>query len=168
MQLIGREVPELISNGYIIYLLHGPNALCEAALRICKYRNPGPSFLIPSLIEKLEIGRLHPLLLPVIVNFDASDVGETLIPFVERSIQTLEEQENPGDVIDALIGAVRLVAGGCFPNETAVEVLLWMSEKIYICQGVKGTKIEKLMWKIEPRMRHWFFEFRCRKSRCPW
>lgn len=136
IRLIGKEVPDLIGNGYLIYLLNQETPLSEAALQICQYRDPSSVFLIPTLVQKLGLSRLRAHAVQALKRFRPSCVWKHLVPFVEKAVQDIRNDCGSEATVSAILGSTRLLASHMFPFDATIDFLLRLLENLYDCEAM--------------------------------
>ena len=127
LRTVGTELPELISDGYLIYLLHVAtpgSPLLEAAVRCCSGRRS--IILLPLLFDRLSDPSLHGLVVNALTTYSEDAVlkhaRQALRTAVKRldahNIYSAEEQVSDASLID---GCARWMTK-CILKEGCVEM----------------------------------------------
>ncbi len=88
LSIVGKELPELISDGYLVYLLHvAPpgSALLDAAVRCCGGRRS--TILLPLLVAKLADPNLQDQVVSALLTFSDESVLEHVGPLLQDAVQ---------------------------------------------------------------------------------
>ena len=91
LQTVGTELPELISDGYLIYLLHVAlpgSSLLEAAVRCCSGRRS--IILLPLLFDKLSDPSLRDLVVTALVSYSEEAVLKHARQALSAAVQQLD------------------------------------------------------------------------------
>ena len=95
LQTVGTELPELISDGYLIYLLHVAlpgSSLLEAAVRCCSGRRS--IILLPLLFDKLSDPSLRDLVVTALVSYSEEAVLKHARQALSAAVQQLDPTEH--------------------------------------------------------------------------
>ena len=95
LSLIGMHLSEMISDGYLIFILNSENTrnnvhLLTAALKNCNGRRS--KILIPSLVKKLAVSAVVDLVCEALLHFDVKDTIEVIEKILKKELETLQKR----------------------------------------------------------------------------
>ena len=95
LSLIGMHLSEMISDGYLIFILNSENTrnnvhLLTAALKNCNGRRS--KILIPSLVKKLAVSAVVDLVCEALLHFDVKDTIEVIDKILKKELETLQKR----------------------------------------------------------------------------
>ena len=130
LRQVGKQLPELIGNGYLVYLLHHPSMeVAKAAVSICQYRNPQSDIILSTLLSKLTTPDLFDPVIHALTTFDPTKVWNLLVPWISKQLNHSKDWE--GEVGRMTIsGVIRLCSTSMFPLASTVDLLLSVLESI--------------------------------------
>ncbi|RHZ00254.1 hypothetical protein DYB35_011947 [Aphanomyces astaci] len=124
LRIVGKELPELLGNGYLVYLLHQSqeSRIVHAALECCRQSQRTSPMLVPALVKWLAEASFRPQALDALVTFPPSVVWGPLVDFLEKALDRVS--------LDGTLGGVRCLEMGQFPPHAKAEVLLNMMDSL--------------------------------------
>lgn len=145
LRIVGKELPELLGDGYLVYLLHHSSPLIiQAAVECCSNSARNSRMLIPALLKHLPNAVLRPHLVEALKWFDSNDLWEALCQYTEAVVCSSEgpinsklEQGAIHNTNGALSGALKVVEARDFPFEDKLELLLHLVDTLIV--GSKST-----------------------------
>ncbi|ETV87830.1 hypothetical protein, variant [Aphanomyces astaci] len=124
LRIVGKELPELLGNGYLVYLLHQSqeSRIVHAALECCRQSQRTSPMLVPALVKWLAEASFRPQALDALVTFPPPVVWGPLVDFLEKALDRVS--------LDGTLGGVRCLEMGQFPPHAKAEVLLNMMDSL--------------------------------------
>jgi hypothetical protein len=146
LRIIGKELPELLGDGYLVYLLHHSSPqIVQAAVECCSNSARNSRMLIPALVKHLPNAVLRTHVVEALKWFDPSDLWEALYQYTDdmvglskRGNSMVQYPSTSREKREALSGALKVVEAGSFPLEDKLSLLLHLVETLMV-----GTKVEK-------------------------
>lgn len=146
LRIIGKELPELLGDGYLVYLLHHSSPqIVQAAVECCSNSARNSRMLIPALVKHLPNAVLRAHVVEALKWFDPSDLWEALYQYTDdmvglskRGGSIAQPPSASRDKREALSGALKVVEAGSFPFEDKLSLLLHLVETLMV-----GSKAEE-------------------------
>ena len=111
LELVGKELPELISDGYLVYLLHVAcpgSSLLEATVRCCSGRRS--IILLPLLFQKLSDPSLRELVINALITYNVDAVLLHAKDAMNVAVTELSHVHNPFNA-EQVVGNASLIHG---------------------------------------------------------
>ncbi|RHY28354.1 hypothetical protein DYB32_006027, partial [Aphanomyces invadans] len=136
LRIVGRELPELLGNGYLVYLLHQSqeSRIVHAALECCRQSKRTSAMLVPALVKWLADASFRAEALDALSTFPPSIVWENIVDYLEKAL----EAHN----FEAALGGVRCLEMGQFPPHAKVDAVLNMMDALMDMEGLNNVPVE--------------------------
>ncbi|TMW56982.1 hypothetical protein Poli38472_002907 [Pythium oligandrum] len=138
LKVVGKELPEMLSDGYLVYLLNNSSPqILQAAVECCSTSARNSRMLIPPLMKNLTNSILRPQIVAALRWFDPNAVMVALSQYMKSSLQ-LETNGplNPAhahlDRREALSGALKVIEGMDFSLEEKLDLLLHLVSELVV------------------------------------
>ncbi|KAF0693787.1 Aste57867_15286 [Aphanomyces stellatus] len=124
LRIVGKELPELLGNGYLVYLLHQSQEarIVHAALECCRQSKRTSAMLVPALIKWLADASFRAEALDALLAFPPALVWDNLVDFLEKALASHS--------FEATLGGVRLLEMGQFPANAKLDFVLNMMDSL--------------------------------------
>lgn len=151
LRIIGKELPELLGDGYLVYLLHHSSPqIVQAAVECCSNSARNSRMLIPALVKHLPNAMLRTHVVEALKWFDPSDLWEALYQYTDdvvglskRGGVVAKASSESRDKREALSGALKVVEGGNFPLEDKLSLLLHLVETLMVGKADEAEAEER-------------------------
>ncbi|GAB9467338.1 hypothetical protein Gpo141_00004688 [Globisporangium polare] len=139
LKIVGKELPELLGDGFLVYLLHHSSPqIVQAAVESCSHSSRNSRMLIPALVKHLSNSTLRPQVVAALKWFDPvalwatlSQYTESVVRFPERAIANINassmEQKR-----EALAGSMKVLEASSFPLEDKLSLLLSLIDTLIV------------------------------------
>ncbi|CAK5220207.1 unnamed protein product [Aphanomyces euteiches] len=130
LRIVGKELPELLGNGYLVYLLHQSqeSRVIHAALECCRQSKRTSAMLVPALIKWLADASFRSEALEALLVFPPSLVWDNLVDFLEKSLERHD--------FEAILGGIRFLEMGQFPPDAKLDFVLNMMDSLMDLEGL--------------------------------
>lgn len=140
LRIVGKELPELLGDGYLVYLLHHQSPLIvQAAVECCSNSARNSRMLIPALVKHLPNAMLRTQVVEALNWFEPSDLWDVLYQFTEEIVGSptaantfTKFSGHSHDKREALSGVLKMVESGNFPLEDKLEMLLHLVDALMV------------------------------------
>lgn len=146
---MGKELPELLGDGYLVYLLHHKSPqIVQAAVECCSHSSRNSRMLLPALVKHLPNSMLRPQIVAALKWFDPTALWATLCQFTESAIQVAPSEEatslNISDTLqhrrEALSGSLKVLQMVNFPLEDKLKFLLQLIDTLVVAPNEEVEK----------------------------
>ncbi|DAZ97075.1 TPA: hypothetical protein N0F65_001259 [Lagenidium giganteum] len=131
LKIVGRELPELLGDGFLVFLLHHSSTqIVQAAVECCSHSARTSRMLIPALVKHLPNPSLRTQIVQALQKFDSGALWGTLSQFVDSTVESVKSNAGRPDSVqlhqrrEALSGALKLLLTGTFPVEDKLKLVL--------------------------------------------
>ncbi|GLE01942.1 hypothetical protein PINS_up010780 [Pythium insidiosum] len=135
LKIVGKELPELLGDGFLVYLLHHPSAsVVQAAVECCSTSTRHSRMLIPALMKHLGNSSLCGDIVAALQGFDVTATWVTLEQFVESTLNSEPPASKDPDRhrLDSLAGALKVLSSITFPLQDKLELLMKLIDRLII------------------------------------
>jgi hypothetical protein len=141
LKIVGKELPELLGDGFLVYLLHNSSTqIVQAAVECCTNSSRNSRMLIPALMKHLSNSVLRSQIVAALKGFQAAALWGPLCQYTEEMLQLrtrgLSNYALASDRIhnkrEGLAGALKLLDLGDFPFEDKLDFLLHLIETLLV------------------------------------
>ncbi|EQC33149.1 hypothetical protein SDRG_09136 [Saprolegnia diclina VS20] len=124
LRIVGKELPELLGNGYLVYLLHETQApsIVRAALQCCRQSKRTSPMLLPALLKWLPDATLRTDVIDALQAFPPSVLWEYVVNFLDKAVADV--------ALERIIGGLRLVEAAAFPSDAKLDLVLNMMDSL--------------------------------------
>ncbi|EGZ21551.1 hypothetical protein PHYSODRAFT_488111 [Phytophthora sojae] len=141
LKIVGKELPELLGDGFLVYLLHHSSTqIIQAAVKCCTNSSRNSRMLIPALMKHLSNSVLRSQIVAALKGFEPAALWGPLCQYTEEILQLptqgLSNYALASDRIhskrEGLAGALKVLDLGDFPFEDKLDFLLHLIETLLV------------------------------------
>ncbi|CAI5725687.1 unnamed protein product [Hyaloperonospora brassicae] len=140
LKIIGREVPELLGDGFLVYLLHHLSTrIVEAAVQCCSNSSRNSRMLIPALMKHLSNPVICAQIVTALKGFEPAALWKPLCQYTEAMLQlptySVSNASASGQIHnkrEGLAGALKVLDSANFPVEDKLDFLMHLFEAIMV------------------------------------
>jgi hypothetical protein len=142
LKIVGHELPELLSDGYLVYLLHHASPqIVQAAVECCSNSTRNSRMLIPALVKRLSNSALRSQVVAALKWFDPAATWATLTQYIESSLLLpsmgpQRPQDAHLDRREVLAGALKALEAIHFPTQAKVQLLVNVLDRLVVVDPV--------------------------------
>ena len=144
LKIIGKELPELLGDGFLVYLLHhSSNQIVQAAVQCCSNSSRNSRMLIPALMKHLSNPVICAQIVGALKSFEPVALWKPLCQYTEAMLQlpthtvgselASDQIHNKGE---ALAGTLKVLGSANFPVEDKLDFLLRLFEALLVEPGL--------------------------------
>ncbi|KAE8987622.1 hypothetical protein PR001_g12770 [Phytophthora rubi] len=144
LKIVGKELPELLGDGFLVYLLHHSSTqIIQAAVECCTNSSRNSRMLIPALMKHLSNSVLRSQIVAALKGFEPTALWGPLCQYTEEMLQLptqgLSNYALASDRIhskrEGLAGALKVLDLGDFPFEDKLDFLLHLMETLLVASN---------------------------------
>ncbi|KAG7394387.1 hypothetical protein PHYBOEH_005230 [Phytophthora boehmeriae] len=146
LKIVGKQLPELLGDGFLVYLLHHSSPqIVQAAVACCSNSSRTSRMLIPALMKHLSDSVLRSQIVAALKGFEPVALWGPLCQYTEQLLQT-----SPGGSSSAVLasdqiqnkreglaGALKVLDVSDFPLEDKLNFLLHLVETLLMTSKVQ-------------------------------
>ncbi|CAH0475019.1 unnamed protein product [Peronospora belbahrii] len=141
LKIVGKELPELLGDGFLVYLLHHSSTqIVQAAVECCSNSARNSRILVPALIKHLSNSVIRSQIVAALNKFEPAALWRPLCQYTEEILQQCTQTVgNYGSASgrihskrDGLTGALEVLDVGDFPFEDKLDFLLHLVETLFV------------------------------------
>ena len=140
LKIIGKEVPELLGDGFLVYLLHHSSTrIVEAAVQCCSNSSRNSRLLIPALMKHLSNPVICARIVTALKGFESAALWKPLCQYTEAMLQlptySVSNAPASGQIQnkrEGLAGALKVLDSANFPVEDKLDFLMHLFEAIMV------------------------------------
>ncbi|KAG7384920.1 hypothetical protein PHYPSEUDO_002141 [Phytophthora pseudosyringae] len=141
LKIVGKELPELLGDGFLVYLLHHSSTqIVQAAVECCSNSSRNSRMLIPALMKHLSNSVIRSQIVAALKGFEPAALWGPLCQYTEEMLQLptqgLSNYALASDRIhskrEGLAGALKVLDLGDFPFEDKLDFLLHLTETLLV------------------------------------
>ncbi|CEG43091.1 atp-binding cassette superfamily [Plasmopara halstedii] len=139
LKIVGKELPELLSDGFLVYLLHHSSTqIVQAAVDCCLNSSRTSRMLIPALMKHLSNSTIRSQIVDALKRFDPAALWGPLCQYTEEMLR-LPDQDICDQMLlpgqsqskrERLAGALKVLGYCDFSFEDKLEFLLHLIETL--------------------------------------
>ncbi|OQS00891.1 ATP-binding Cassette (ABC) superfamily [Achlya hypogyna] len=139
LRIVGRELPELLGNGYIVYLLHESQepAIVHAALECCRQSKRASPMLLPALLKWLPDATFRTEAIEALQFFAPSVLWDHVVNFLDKAVTAVD--------LERLVGGIRLLEAAAFPADAKLDLLLSMMDSLVAADDGAELQLSQLL-----------------------
>ncbi|GMF58425.1 unnamed protein product [Phytophthora fragariaefolia] len=151
LKIVGKQLPELLGDGFLVYLLHHSSTqIIQAAVECCTNSARNSRMLIPALMKHLSNSVLRSQVVTALQGFEPAALWGPLcqyteemleLPLQELSSYTLASDRNHSKT-EGLAGALKVLDLGAFPFEDKLKFLLHLIETLLVTSKSQEGEID--------------------------
>ncbi|TYZ59592.1 hypothetical protein PybrP1_002322, partial [[Pythium] brassicae (nom. inval.)] len=145
LKIVGKELPELLGDGFLVYLLHHPSPqIVQAAVESCSHSSRNSRMLIPALVKHLPNSALRAEVVAALKWFDPAALWATLSQYIESIVQFPDRAVATASASsveqkrEALTGALKVLEASNFPLEDKLNLLLSLIDALLVTPAAAG------------------------------
>lgn len=135
LKIVGKELPELLGDGFLVYLLHHPSPqIVQAAVESCSHSSRNSRMLIPALVKHLPNSTLRADVVAALKWFDPAALWATLSQYTESLVRfpATSGADSVEQRREALTGALRVLEASNFALENKLQLLLSLIDALIV------------------------------------
>ncbi|KAL3663000.1 hypothetical protein V7S43_011943 [Phytophthora oleae] len=153
LKIVGKELPELLGDGFLVYLLHHSSPqIVQAAVECCSNSSRNSRMLIPALMKHLSNSVLRSQIVAALKGFEPAALWAPLCQYTEEMLrvptQGLSNYALASDRIhnkrEGLAGALKVLDLGDFPLEDKLDFLLHLIDTLLVASKSSEEKVEEV------------------------
>ncbi|ETP17054.1 hypothetical protein F441_08467 [Phytophthora nicotianae CJ01A1] len=151
LKIVGKELPELLGDGFLVYLLHHSSTqIVQAAVECCSNSSRHSRMLIPALMKHLANSVIRSQIVTALKGFEPAALWGPLCQYTEEILrlptQALSNYALTSDRIhskrEGLAGALKVLDLG-FPLEDKLDFLLHLMETLLVTSKSPEDEVSK-------------------------
>eukprot|EP00644_Phytophthora_capsici_P008366 jgi/Phyca11/547765/estExt2_Genewise1Plus.C_PHYCAscaffold_260256 len=153
LKIVGKELPELLGDGFLVYLLHHSSPqIVQAAVECCSNSSRNSRMLIPALMKHLSNSVIRSQIVAALKGFEPAALWGPLCQYTEEMLrvptQRLSNFALASDRIhnkrEGLAGALKVLDLGDFPLEDKLDFLLHLIDTLLVTSKSSEEKVEEV------------------------
>ncbi|CAH0492565.1 unnamed protein product [Peronospora farinosa] len=141
LKIVGKELPELLGDGFLVYLLHHSSTqIVQAAVECCSNSSRHSRMLIPALMKHLSNSMIRSHIVAALKRFEPAALWRPLCQYTEEILHhtthTINNYALASDQIhnkrDGLTGVLKVLDVGDFPFEDKLDFLLHLVDTLLV------------------------------------
>ncbi|KAL4164379.1 hypothetical protein KRP22_004245 [Phytophthora ramorum] len=141
LKIVGKELPELLGDGFLVYLLHHSSTqIVQAAVECCSNSSRNSRMLIPALMKHLSNSVLRSQIVAALKGFEPAALWGPLCQYTEEMLQVRMQgminyalaSDRIHNKREGLAGALKVLDHGDFPFEDKLNFLLHLIETLLV------------------------------------
>lgn len=139
LKIVGKELPELLGDGFLVYLLHHSSPqIVQAAVECCSHSSRNSRMLIPALVKHLSNSALRSEVVAALKWFDPAALWATLSQYIESVVQfpkktaAISLTSSVEQKREALAGALKVLEATTFQLEDKLNLLLSLIDALIV------------------------------------
>ncbi|EEY56570.1 ATP-binding Cassette (ABC) superfamily [Phytophthora infestans T30-4] len=153
LKIVGKELPELLGDGFLVYLLHHSSTqIVQAAVECCSNSSRNSRMLIPALMKHLANSLIRSQIVTALKGFEPAALWGPLCQYTEEILrlptQALSNYALTSDRIhnkrEGLAGALKVLDLGGFPLEDKLDFLLHLMETLLVTSKAPDDGVDKV------------------------
>ncbi|KAG2809130.1 hypothetical protein PC116_g5194 [Phytophthora cactorum] len=151
LKIVGKELPELLGDGFLVYLLHHSSTqIVQAAVECCSNSCRHSRMLIPALMKHLANSVIRSQIVAALKGFEPAALWGPLCQYTEEILRlptrSLSNYALASDRIhnkrEGLAGALKVLDIG-FPLEEKLDFLLHLMETLLVASKSPESDVDK-------------------------
>ncbi|KAG6961015.1 hypothetical protein JG688_00009326 [Phytophthora aleatoria] len=151
LKIVGKELPELLGDGFLVYLLHHSSTqIVQAAVECCSNSCRHSRMLIPALMKHLSNSVIRSQIVAALKGFEPAALWGPLCQYTEEILRlptrSLSDYALASDRIhnkrEGLAGALKVLDIG-FPLEEKLDFLLHLMETLLVASKSPEGDVDK-------------------------
>ncbi|OQS07542.1 ATP-binding Cassette (ABC) superfamily [Thraustotheca clavata] len=149
LRIVGKELPELLGNGYIVYLLHQTQdqQIVRAALECCRQSKRASPMLLPALLKWLPDATFRTEAIDAMQYFAPSILWDHVVNFLDKAVESVE--------IEHIAGGIRLVEAAAFPSDAKLDLLISMMDSLVANKDNRELQLSELLLLSQVQLPIW-------------
>ncbi|POM71270.1 ATP-binding cassette (ABC) Superfamily, partial [Phytophthora palmivora] len=152
LKIVGKELPELLGDGFLVYLLqHSSIQIVQAAVECCSNSSRNSRMLIPALMKHLSNSVIRSQIVAALKGFEPAALWGPLCQYTEEMLrlptQGLNNYALASDRIhskrEGLAGALKVLDVSDFPLEDKLDFLLHLVETLLVASKSSEDEADK-------------------------